>query len=183
MPIVNAAGGEARRRPGRSSSTRRTGIPSTPRTSSTDGGIWPVHCVEDTHGAAFHPDLLVADHEVVRKGHDGRDGYSGFSVRDPLSGERGDTILHEMLTAAGRRATRDLRTRHRLLRRGDRPRRQDARAIRSRCSPMPCGPWSCSRATARRRSRACATPAPISSEPAPLSSGTAGSRRSCAGRS
>ena len=45
-----------------------------------------MHCVEDTHGAAFHPDLLVADHEVVRKGHDGRDGYSGFSVRDPLSG-------------------------------------------------------------------------------------------------
>jgi nicotinamidase/pyrazinamidase len=66
-----------------------------------DGGIWPVHCVEDSHGSALHPDLLVADHEVVRKGHDGRDGYSGFSVRDPLSGERGDTILHEMLTAAG----------------------------------------------------------------------------------
>ena len=54
-----------------------------------------------TRGAAFHPDLLVADHEVVRKGHDGRDGYSGFSVRDPLSGERGDTLLHEMLVANG----------------------------------------------------------------------------------
>ncbi|MGZ8582111.1 MAG: isochorismatase family protein [Actinomycetota bacterium] len=64
-----------------------------------DGGIWPVHCVEDTPGAAFHSDLPVADHEVVRKGHDGRDGYSGFSVRDPLSGERGDTLLHEMLEA------------------------------------------------------------------------------------
>ncbi len=66
-----------------------------------DGGIWPVHCVEDSPGAEFHPDLLVADHEIVRKGHDGRDGYSGFSVRDPLSGERGDTVLHEKLTAAG----------------------------------------------------------------------------------
>lgn len=66
-----------------------------------DGGIWPVHCVAGTDGAAFHPDLLVTDHEVVRKGHDGRDGYSGFSVRDPLSGERGDTILHEMLVANG----------------------------------------------------------------------------------
>lgn len=66
-----------------------------------DGGIWPVHCVQDTTGAEFHPDLLVADHEVVRKGHDGRDGYSGFSVRDPISGERGDTVLHEMLTAKG----------------------------------------------------------------------------------
>ena len=66
-----------------------------------DGGIWPVHCVEDTPGAAFHPDLLVADDLVVRKGHDGRDGYSGFSVRDPLSGERADTVLHEMLTQHG----------------------------------------------------------------------------------
>jgi nicotinamidase/pyrazinamidase len=66
-----------------------------------DGGIWPVHCVENTPGAEFHPDLLVADHEIVRKGHDGRDGYSGFSVRDPLSGERGDTVLHEKLTGAG----------------------------------------------------------------------------------
>ena len=66
-----------------------------------DGGIWPVHCVQDTTGAEFHPDLMVADHEVVRKGHDGSDGYSGFSVRDPISGERGDTMLHEMLTAKG----------------------------------------------------------------------------------
>jgi nicotinamidase/pyrazinamidase len=66
-----------------------------------DGGIWPVHCVEDTHGAEFHGDLFVADSEVVRKGHDGRDGYSGFSVRDPLSGERGDTLLHEMLETNG----------------------------------------------------------------------------------
>jgi nicotinamidase/pyrazinamidase len=66
-----------------------------------DGGIWPVHCVEETAGAAFHPDLLVESPEIVRKGHDGRDGYSGFSVRDTLSGERGDTVLHEMLTEHG----------------------------------------------------------------------------------
>ncbi|HEX7248060.1 MAG TPA: isochorismatase family protein [Actinomycetota bacterium] len=64
-----------------------------------DGGIWPVHCVQDTVGAAFHPDLVVADNQVVRKGHDGRDGYSGFSVRDPISGERGDTLLQELLKA------------------------------------------------------------------------------------
>ena len=66
-----------------------------------DGGIWPVHCVEETTGAAFHPDLMVADNKVVRKGHDGRDGYSGFSVRDPLSGERSDTLLQEMLKDDG----------------------------------------------------------------------------------
>jgi len=66
-----------------------------------DGGIWPVHCVEDSHGAAFHRELEVVGDRVVRKGHDGRDGYSGFSVRDPLSGERGDTIMHQMLKDHG----------------------------------------------------------------------------------
>jgi nicotinamidase/pyrazinamidase len=38
---------------------------------------------------------------VVRKGVDGRDGYSAFSVRDPESGEVDDTVLHEMLQADG----------------------------------------------------------------------------------
>jgi len=65
-----------------------------------DGGIWPVHCVHDTWGAAFHPELDVESGEVVRKGVDGRDGYSAFSVRDPESGEVDDTVLHEMLQAA-----------------------------------------------------------------------------------
>jgi nicotinamidase/pyrazinamidase len=100
VPIVNAHVEEARRAGALVVYTQDWHPGHTPHFQQ-DGGIWPVHCVEDTDGAAFHPDLLVADHEVVRKGHDGRDGYSGFSVRDPLSGERGDTILHEMLTAAG----------------------------------------------------------------------------------
>jgi nicotinamidase/pyrazinamidase len=65
-----------------------------------DGGLWPVHCVHDTWGAAFHPGLGPATGAVIRKGADGKDGYSGFSVRDPLSGEREDTILHETLAAA-----------------------------------------------------------------------------------
>jgi nicotinamidase/pyrazinamidase len=100
VPIVNAHVEEARRAGALVVYTQDWHPEHTPHFQQ-DGGIWPVHCVEDSHGSAFHPDLLVADHEVVRKGHDGRDGYSGFSVRDPLSGERGDTILHEMLTAAG----------------------------------------------------------------------------------
>jgi nicotinamidase/pyrazinamidase len=49
---------------------------------TTDGGPWPVHCVGGTWGAELHPELLV-DGPVVRKGVDGGDGYSGFSVRDP----------------------------------------------------------------------------------------------------
>ena len=64
-----------------------------------DGGIWPVHCVQETWGAQLHRDLDVDRGDVVRKGVDGRDGYSGFSVRDPESGEVDDTDLHEVLRA------------------------------------------------------------------------------------
>ncbi len=65
-----------------------------------DGGLWPVHCVHDTWGAMFHPDLQVAG-DVVRKGTRGEDGYSAFSVRDPLTGETSPTILPGMLTERG----------------------------------------------------------------------------------
>lgn len=65
-----------------------------------DGGIWPVHCVADTWGAAFHP-ALPAGLEVVRKGVDGGDGYSGFSVRHPTTGETAPTPLVELLRAHG----------------------------------------------------------------------------------
>lgn len=45
----------------------------------TSGGPWPVHCVADTDGAAFHPDLVVAPHDIiVSKGMGQTDGYSGW---------------------------------------------------------------------------------------------------------
>jgi nicotinamidase/pyrazinamidase len=63
-----------------------------------DGGIWPVHCVQETWGAAFHPDLkVVPAAQVVRKGTAGEDGYSGFSVRDPRTGATGPTRLESLL--------------------------------------------------------------------------------------
>ncbi len=65
-----------------------------------DGGLWPVHCVADTWGAAFHPDLRV-EGPVVRKGSNGEDGYSGFSMRDPVSGETEPTELDGLLRVAG----------------------------------------------------------------------------------
>src|SRR5207237_8703746 len=61
-----------------------------------DGGIWPVHCVRESWGAQLHPSLAV-EGEIVRKGTGGQDGYSGFTVRDPLSGERGRTGLEEIV--------------------------------------------------------------------------------------
>jgi len=67
-----------------------------------DGGIWPVHCVKGRWGAEFHPDLLVLPGApVVRKGTGGEDGYSAFSVRDPLSGDVRRTELGELLRERG----------------------------------------------------------------------------------
>jgi nicotinamidase/pyrazinamidase len=68
-----------------------------------DGGIWPVHCVQETWGAAFHPDLIVGE-SVVRKGANGEDGYSGFTMRDPTTGETIPTALHRLLRDAGIKA-------------------------------------------------------------------------------
>jgi len=65
-----------------------------------DGGIWPVHCVADTWGAAFHPDLIVVGPEV-RKGTGGEDGYSGFTVRDPVTAAETATGLESLLHDAG----------------------------------------------------------------------------------
>jgi nicotinamidase/pyrazinamidase len=67
-----------------------------------DGGIWPVHCVAESWGAEFHHDLdVVADAPLLRKGADGRDGYSAFSVRDPRSGDVEATKLEELLLERG----------------------------------------------------------------------------------
>jgi nicotinamidase/pyrazinamidase len=65
-----------------------------------DGGIWPVHCVGGTWGAELHPRLLVAG-PAVRKGASGEDGYSGFTMRDPETGETTSTEMEDLLGRAG----------------------------------------------------------------------------------
>ena len=65
-----------------------------------DGGTWPVHCVQGTWGAQLHPDLVVRG-DVVRKGEHGEDGYSGFTMRDPVSGVSLPTPLAGLLRARG----------------------------------------------------------------------------------
>ena len=50
-----------------------------------DGGVWPTHCVAGTWGAEL-VDGLDPNHRtsaVVRKGTNGEDGYSAFSMREP----------------------------------------------------------------------------------------------------
>lgn len=75
--------------------------PSTPH-FQRDGGIWPVHCVGGTWGAELHPAFaLAADAPRVRKGINGEDGYSGFTTRDPLSGEERPTELDGLLRERG----------------------------------------------------------------------------------
>jgi nicotinamidase/pyrazinamidase len=73
--------------------------PSTPHFEK-DGGVWPVHCVADSWGAAFHPDL-IAEGEIIRKGTGGEDGYSGFSTRDPVTEVRHETGLDRLLEERG----------------------------------------------------------------------------------
>lgn len=65
-----------------------------------DGGTWPVHCVAETWGAGFHPRLVVAG-PSVHKGVEGNDGYSGFTTRDPQTGEESSTELHALLQERG----------------------------------------------------------------------------------
>lgn len=63
-----------------------------------DGGTWPVHCVAGTWGAELHPDLdAPEDAPRVRKGSNGEDGYSGFTMRDPVTGDTRPTELESVL--------------------------------------------------------------------------------------
>jgi nicotinamidase/pyrazinamidase len=64
----------------------------------TDGGPWPVHCVGGTWGADLHPFLEFPDEAPrVRKGANGEDGYSGFTMRHPATGETQSTELEALL--------------------------------------------------------------------------------------
>lgn len=66
----------------------------------TGGGPWPVHCVKGTWGAELHAELTV-DGDILRKGTGGEDGYSGFGMREPLTGEARTTGLAALLRARG----------------------------------------------------------------------------------
>ena len=47
------------------------------------GGTWPVHCVQNTKGAEFHPDLIDDMHiRVLSKGLGDTDCYSAFDETD-----------------------------------------------------------------------------------------------------
>lgn len=57
--------------------------------------LWPDHCIQNSHGAEFHPKLNSANIDcVVQKGTDPKvDSYSGFAD----NGQRIETELHQTL--------------------------------------------------------------------------------------
>ncbi|MCL5265110.1 MAG: bifunctional nicotinamidase/pyrazinamidase [Chloroflexi bacterium] len=58
--------------------------PSVTKHFAEHGGVWPPHCVQQTAGAEFHPDLSLPDDAIiVSKGMDpNEDSYSGFHAFD-----------------------------------------------------------------------------------------------------
>ena len=97
VPVLNRVLREAadRRAPVYAS---RDWHPASSRHFVTGGGIWPVHCVAGSDGAAFHPDLrLPPGAAVVSKGVEpDEDGFSAFDGRLDDG-----TTLEESLRAAG----------------------------------------------------------------------------------
>jgi nicotinamidase/pyrazinamidase len=101
VPVINRAAALALKRGAMVVLTQDRHPPVTPHFQK-DGGIWPVHCVADTWGAELFPGLDVPEGTpVVRKGTNGEDGYSGFTMRDPGTGAEIPTELGELLRDRG----------------------------------------------------------------------------------
>jgi nicotinamidase/pyrazinamidase len=76
--------------------------PATTPHFAKDGGVWPVHCIAGTWGAELHPAFRPPiEAPRIRKGSNGEDGYSGFTMRDPSSGEELPTELEGLLRQHG----------------------------------------------------------------------------------
>lgn len=59
-----------------------------------NGGIWPVHCVQNTRGAAIHEILLIGNDVIVKKGvNTDIDSYSGFYDNERKTKTELDSIL------------------------------------------------------------------------------------------
>ncbi len=71
--------------------------PTNTRHFNTNGGPWPPHCIQNTPGAAFHPDLRLPDEAtIVSKGQGAEDdGYSMIDAQAP-DGRPLVDVLREM---------------------------------------------------------------------------------------
>ena len=56
--------------------------PASSRHFSENGGLWPIHCVQETPGAKFHPGLDLNGAVIISKGMgEEENAYSGFDGR------------------------------------------------------------------------------------------------------
>ena len=71
--------------------------PRSTRHFSAYGGTWPVHCVQNTKGAQFHPALRDDPRiKIVSKGLGETDGYSAFDETD-LGSQLHNAGVHELI--------------------------------------------------------------------------------------
>jgi nicotinamidase/pyrazinamidase len=95
VPILNEYA-EAFARAGRPVIADRDWHPEVTTHFSRFGGDWPVHCVQGTRGAEYHPDLKLPPetvHVVKGMGND-EDAYSVFQGQDE-AGRPFDELLRE----------------------------------------------------------------------------------------
>lgn len=64
-------------------------------------GKWPIHCVGGTWGAELVSGLDQRADAIIRKGTGGEDGYSAFTVRDPVDDATTPTGLDGLLRERG----------------------------------------------------------------------------------
>ena len=106
VPLINAEIEAARAAGALIAATQDWHPASTPHFAQ-GGGTWPVHCVAGTWGAELFPGLAAGPADPrVRKGSDGEDGYSGFTMRDAATGATTPTTLDGLLREAGVTRTR-----------------------------------------------------------------------------
>jgi nicotinamidase/pyrazinamidase len=82
VPVLNAYG-ERFAAAGRPTFASRDWHPPQTRHFREFGGVWPPHCVRGTHGAEFHPDLVLPKGTLIAsKGMEpSEDAYSAFQAR------------------------------------------------------------------------------------------------------
>lgn len=68
-----------------------------------EGGIWPVHCVQNTEGAAFHKDLIVDGYVFQKAFNRDLEGYSGFDGRLVEDGVHGPGLAEWLQTQGVRK--------------------------------------------------------------------------------
>ncbi len=90
VPVLNRVAEQVAQRGGWVFASRDWHPPTT-RHFADYGGKWPVHCVQNTLGADFHPDLKLPEGtHIISKGTSETDnGYSAFEGRT----EEGKTLL------------------------------------------------------------------------------------------